>query len=132
MESDENKRLVQHAYAEVSKGNPKPLLDAVADDVCWTIKGSTAFSGTFRGKHEVMEKLFGPLSARLENGIRFFPELFIAEGEYVVMQSRGLASSKSGKPYNNEYCVVVRCQLGKFIEITEYMDTELITRALGA
>ena len=131
MESENNKRLVQHVYAEVSKGNPAPLLDALADDVRWTIIGTTAFSGTFHGKEEALEKLLHPIGARLENGIVFLPERFIAEGDYVVMETRSQATTRNGTPYNNVCCFVLHCQGGKIREITEYMDTELITRVLG-
>jgi uncharacterized protein len=128
-----NKQLLRHVYAEVSKGNAQPLLDSLADDVQWTIIGSTALSGTSRGKQEVIDKLLKPLRARLADGpIMFQPERFIAEGEYVVMQAQGRATALSGKPYNNTYCIVCRIVDGKVKEMVDYIDTELITTALGA
>jgi ketosteroid isomerase-like protein len=128
-----NKQLLRHVYAEVSKGNAQPLLDSLADDVQWTIIGSTALSGTSRGKQEVIDKLLKPLRARLADGpIMFQPERFIAEGEYVVMQAQGRATALSGKPYNNTYCIVCRIVDGKVKEMVDYVDTELITSALGA
>ena len=128
-----NKQLLQHAYAEISKGNVQPLLDSLADDVEWTIIGSTALSGTSRGKQEVIDKLLKPIRARLADGpIMFQPERFIAEGEYVVMQAKGRATALSGKPYNNTYCIVCRIVDGKVKELVDYIDTELITTALCA
>ena len=128
-----NKQLLQHVYAEISKGNVQPLLDSLADDVAWTIIGSTALSGTSRGKQEVIDKLLKPIRARLADGpIMFQPERFIAEGEYVVMQAQGRATALSGKPYNNTYCIVCRIVGGKVKEMVDYVDTELITSALGA
>ena len=128
-----NKQLLQHVYAEISKGNVQPLLDSLADDVEWTIIGSTALSGTSHGKQEVIDKLLKPLRARLADGpIVFQPERFIAEGEYVVMQAEGRATALSGKPYNNTYCIVCRIVDGKLKEMIDYVDTELITTALGA
>ena len=128
-----NKQLLRHVYAEVSKGNVQPLLDSLADDVEWTIIGSTALSGTSRGKQEVIDKLLKPIRARLADGpIVFQPERFIAEGEYVVMQAKGRATALSGKPYNNTYCIVCRIVDGKVKEMVDYIDTELITTALGA
>ena len=124
-----NKQLLRHVYAEISKGNVQPLLDSLADDIEWTIIGSTALSGTSRGKQEVIDNLLKPIRARLADGpIVFRPERFIAEGEYVVMQAKGRATALSGKPYNNTYCIVY----GKVKEMTDYVDTELITTALGA
>ena len=128
-----NKQLLRHVYAEISKGNVQPLLDSLADDVEWTIIGSTALSGTSRGKQQVIDKLLKPIRARLADGpIVFQPERFIAEGEYVVMQAKGRATALSGKPYNNTYCIVCRIVDGKVKEMTDYVDTELITTALGA
>jgi ketosteroid isomerase-like protein len=128
-----NKQLLRHVYAEISKGNVQPLLDSLADDVEWTIIGSTALSGTSRGKQEVVDKLLKPIRARLADGpIVFQPERFIAEGEYVVMQAQGRATALSGKPYNNTYCIVCRIVDGKVKELVDYIDTELITTALGA
>jgi uncharacterized protein len=128
-----NKQLLQHVYAEISKGNVQPLLDSLADDVEWTIIGSTVLSGTSRGKQEVIDKLLKPIRARLADGpIVFQPERFIAEGEYVVMQAEGRATALSGKPYNNTYCIVCRIVDGKVKEMVDYIDTELITTALGA
>lgn len=128
-----NKQLLQDIYAEISKGNLQPLLDSMADDIQWTIIGSTALSGTSRGKQEVIDKLLRPIRARLADGpIVFQPDRFIAEGEYVVMQARGRATALSGKPYNNTYCIVCRIVDGKVKEMIDYVDTELITSALGA
>ena len=128
-----NKQLLRHVYAEISKGNVQPLLDSLADDVEWTIIGSTALSGTSRGKQEVIDKLLKPIRARLADGpIVFQPERFIAEGEYVVMQAKGRATALSGKPYNNTYCIVCRIVDGKVKEMVDYIDTELITSALVA
>jgi ketosteroid isomerase-like protein len=128
-----NKQLLRHVYAEISKGNVQPLLDSLADDVEWTIIGSTALSGTSRGKQEVVDKLLKPIRARLADGpIVFQPARFIAEGEYVVMQAQGRATALSGKPYNNTYCIVCRIVDGKVKELVDYIDTELITTALGA
>src|SRR5207237_10550934 len=109
MDTVANKQLLQGIYAEISSGNIQPLLDSLADDIEWTIIGSTALSGTSRGKQEVIDKLLKPIRARLAGGpIVFQPDRFIAEGEYVVMQARGRATALSGKPYNNTYCIVAR------------------------
>ena len=133
MDTVANKQLLQDIYAEISRGNPQLLLDSLADDVRWTIIGSTVLSGTSSGKQEVIDKLLKPLRARLADGpIVFEPNRFIAEGEYVVMQAKGRATARSGKPYNNIYCIVARIVDGKIKEMIDYVDTELITSALAA
>jgi hypothetical protein len=51
----------------------------MADDIEWTIIGSTALSGTSRGKQDVIDKLLKPIRARLGEGpIVSQPDRFIA------------------------------------------------------
>ena len=127
-----SKQLLERVYREVSKGNPQPLLDSLADDVQWTIIGSTELSGVYRGKHEVTSGLLARLRARLASPVTFTIDRLIAEGEYVVMQARGQATAVTGLAYDNTYCIVARIVDGQIREMTDYVDTELITRVLFA
>jgi ketosteroid isomerase-like protein len=131
MGAAENKQLIQNMFAELSKGNAEAFLGNMADNVRFTIIGTTKYSGTCNGKQELVEKVLKPLTAQLEGGITLTPENFIADGDYVAMQARGKATTTSGKPYNNTYCQVFRIANGKVQEVTEYLDTELVTSAFG-
>jgi ketosteroid isomerase-like protein len=129
MGASENKELVRTIFAS---SNASAFLDAMADDVKFTLTGTTRYSGSFNSKQELVAKLFEPLFAALdENGIRLTPDNLIADGEFVVMQSRGKATGKNRLPYNNTYCHVFRVVNGKICEITEYLDTELVTKVFG-
>jgi ketosteroid isomerase-like protein len=131
MSATENKEIIRNMFAELSKGNGQAFLDRMADGVRFTIIGNTRFSGTFNGKQEFIEKVLRPLSAELEGGLTITPENLIAEGDYVVMQARGNSRTKAGGTYNNTYCQVFRLANGKVQEVTEYLDTELVTKAFG-
>ena len=131
MGAAENKQLIQNMFAELSKGNAEAFLGNLADDVRFTIVGTTKYSGTCNGKQELISKVLGPLSSQLEGGLTITPENFIAEGDFVAMQARGKSATKTGKSYNNTYCQVFRIANGKVQEVTEYLDTELVTSAFG-
>jgi len=131
MTSTENKQLMQNIFAQMAEGNSKPLVEAMAEDFSWTVTGGTQWSKTYAGKKTVMGELFGVLSARIDGRMRTIPERFIAEDDYVVVQAHGHNTTKSGVPYNNQYCFVFRLADGKLKELTEYMDTELVTKTLG-
>jgi len=73
MGAAENKEIVRNMFAELSKGNPEGFLDEMADDVRFTIIGTTKFSGTCNGKQELISKVLGPLSAQLEGGLTITP-----------------------------------------------------------
>jgi len=127
----ENKRFISNMFIELSKGNTEAFLDGIADEIRYTIIGSTKYSGTFNSKQELISKLLGPLTAQLEGGIAVTPDNLIADGDYVAMQAHGKAQSKNGRSYDNTYCHVFRIANGKVQEVTEYLDTELVTSAFG-
>ena len=127
----ENKQLVERIFAEQSQGNTQVLLDSLADDVHWTIIGKTKFSGTYHNKQEVLDKLFGRLGPELDGVLKVTADRLIAEDDCVAIQGRGEAITNTGKSYNNTYCWVYRIVNGKVQEITEYLDTELVTEAFG-
>ena len=131
MGSSENKEFIRGMFAELSKGNGEAFLDAMADDVRYTIIGTSKYSGTFTGKRELIERLLEPLAAQLTGGISVTPDNLIGDGEYVAMQAHGQAQSKNGVAYNNTYCHVFRIVGGKVKEVTEYLDTELVSKAFG-
>ena len=131
MSAENNKQLIQNMFAELSKGNAEAFLGNMADDVEFTLIGSTRYSGTFNGKKELIEKLLTPLSTQLESGITITPSNFIADGDFVAMQAKGKSTTKSGKPYDNTYCQGFQVVNGKVQRVTEYLDTELVTEAFG-
>jgi uncharacterized protein len=131
MSAAENKQIISNMFAELSKGNAAAFLDAMADDVKFTLQGKTKFSGTFNGKQELTAKLLEPLMAQLEGGLALTPYNLIADGDYVAMQAHGKSMAKSGKPYNNSYCQIFKIAGGKVKEITEYLDTALVDDVFG-
>lgn len=127
----ENKEIIQAFYDAGNRGDTKGLLDRLADDVIWTNIGTTKYSGSFAGKAELTERLMGPLFGQLKAGIFATVHNMIAEGEVVAVQLSGQAETTDGRPYNNMYCHVFRIRDGQIAEVTEYMDTELVTSVLG-
>lgn len=118
-------------FSELSKGNSKPFVENLADDVRWTIAGTTAWSKTYTGKQAVLTDLLEPLRAQFAGTYTAAAQRVIAEGDHVVVEGRGNVTTKAGKPYNNAYCWIYRIANSKIAEITEYLDTELVTAALG-
>lgn len=131
LDRDENRRIIQRTFDALAGGNSRPLLELLADDVTWRVMGRTPWSRFYRGKQSVVQDLLRELGARLADRYRATADLIIADGPYVVVQARGHAITKAGAPYNNEYCFIYRLENGMIKEVTEYLDTELVTAALG-
>ena len=131
MSTEENRAIVQKFYEASNSGDMDTCFDLIADDIRWTNIGTTSLSGTFNGKTELQERLLGPLFGQLKKGIRTTVHRLVAENDFVVAQTSGTAETLDGRPYNNSYCWLIRIRKGKIVEVTEYMDTELITSVFG-
>jgi hypothetical protein len=110
--------------AEFARGNIAAMERHLADDVRWNILGN----GTVTGKDEVIE-----VSRMVQ--LQSFPRItignIVCEGNFVVIESTGEATTTSGKPYNQAYCEVFRFHDEAIQEITTYLDTALSARALS-
>ena len=131
METERNKRVVRSFFEAGNAGDLPGCLALLAEDVVWTNAGTTPVSGTFTGKQAVVEELLGPVFGQLQAGIRSTVDNVVAEGEFVVVQSRGRAATLDGTPYNNSYCHVFRLSAGRIVAVTEYLDTDLARRVFA-
>ncbi len=127
MGASENKQMMQDIFSELSKGNDKPFVEAMADDMQWIWMGSGQWSRTFDGKQAVLGELWAAVRASLKPPYKVFAHRFIADGDYVVVEASGKDTTPDGKKYHNKYCWVCRISNGKLHELREYMDTQLVT-----
>lgn len=132
LDPTENKKVIDSFYAASNVGDLDTVLGLLDEDITWTNIGTTAFSGTFKGRDKLTAELLGPVFGRLKGGIQATVDHMIAEGDTVVVQVRGTAETVEGLPYNNTYCHVFRVRGARIVEATEYFDTELAARVLGA
>ncbi|KAB2911144.1 MAG: nuclear transport factor 2 family protein [Hyphomicrobiaceae bacterium] len=131
MDASQNKQLMQQIFAGLANGDARPFVESLADDFRWVMTGTTKWSKTYAGKEAVLAGLFGALRASIDGRIKTVAHRFIADGDHVVVEARGDNMTKAGKPYCNTYCMVIRLADGKLKELTEYLDTELVTAVLG-
>lgn len=126
-----NKQIIQEIFSEMARGESKLFVERMADDFRWIVAGTSQWSTTFDGKNAVLTDLFGLLASKIAMPIITTAQRFIADGDYVVVEARGASTTKTGKPYNNNYCFVFRLADGELKEVTEYMDTALATATFG-
>jgi uncharacterized protein len=131
MSSESNKAVVKRMYEALAAGDSAGFWDGFADDVEYVIIGTTLASGTFRGKRDLVEKVMKPLGRKLQAAISLAPVTIVADGDTVVVELIGTATTRSGAPYDNVYCQVLKMSDGKVRRVTEYLDTELVTAAFG-
>lgn len=123
---------MEDVFAELENGNGQPFMDLLGDDIRWTVTGSSSWSRTYEGKQAVVDQLMRPLFSQFADTYRNAAILIVADGEHVVVECQGRVTTKSGKPYNQRYCYVCRMAGGRVRELTEYLDTELVSSVLEA
>jgi uncharacterized protein len=126
MSTAENKKLIQEAFAAWARGDGAAFFNLLADDVRWTVIGSTPVSRTFTSKQDFLAGAAQPLTAKLAAPIVPSIRAVIAEGDLIVLQWDGRSSAKNGTIYYQTYCWVMRIEGGKVREGTAYLDTALI------
>lgn len=131
MRASENKRLLQAVFHELGQGSGEALIDCLAEDCRWTVMGSTSWSGVYAGKESIVETFLNPLAEEFADKYINSACRFVAEGEFVVVQSKGRVTTRSGAAYNNNYCYVCRVLDGQLHDLVEYSDTELISNVLS-
>ena len=130
MSAEENKKLVERLYAEAATGNYEPMFGAFAKDMVWTIIGSTPISGAYKGIEEIQGTLAPKMMNSFEEVPRMIVDRLIADDDHVVVLAHGEGGrSKNSTECNNTYCHVLRLEDGKFVELIEYCDTDLIMKA---
>jgi ketosteroid isomerase-like protein len=131
MSAAENKKLVQQVYADAANRSGTTFIDNLADDAIWIVTGQYSWSHEFRGRDAILNGLMGHFRSFFAERPRTVAFNFIAEGDYVVIESRGDNVTKAGLRYDNQYCMVYRIENGKIKEIKEYCDSTLVERVLG-
>src|SRR4028119_1085159 len=108
-------KKISEAFAKGDMEFAEPYL---SPGIRWNIIGED----TVTGKEQVLE-----VSKMLQ--LESFPVItiknIVAQENYVVVESTGVAKTKVGKPYNQSYCDVFRFGDNKLQEVTTYLDTAL-------
>lgn len=126
-----NKQTVQDAFAAWAEGDGNAFFRLLADDVRWTVIGTTEISGSFTSRQEFLDKAAGKIVAVLARPLVPTLVSLLADGDLVSIQWEAESQTKSGLPYRQTYSWVVRFEQGRIIEGTAYLDTELLTSVLA-
>src|SRR5262245_43765388 len=120
-----NTALIERVFGAAGSGfaqiDGALYVESLADDVRYTLIGSTRFSVVAHGRDEILSRILGPLVESLDGGIEIAADTVFGEGDLVAMQARGRSRTKRGGRYDNTYCFVFRFRDGRIAGITEYL-----------
>jgi ketosteroid isomerase-like protein len=129
--SNDNKRLVREAFRPWEEGDSGPFFDLIADDVRWTVIGSTPASGVFESKKALVDAAFGPLLERLEGPLTTRFVDLAADGDKVFLRFESSGMAKTGLRYHQVYCFAMVMRERRIVEIVAYLDTDLLAKVFS-
>ena len=129
MTSEVGEDLVAAAFEGWAKGDGD-FFSILADDVSWTITGSSPVAGTYTSRRDFIERAIQPIGARLSQPIRPTVVRIITEGNTVVVLWDGHTVAKDGLAYDNRYCWIMRMEHGKVKEAVAFFDSATLTDLL--
>lgn len=71
----------------------------MAEDLRFTLIGTSRFSGVFKSRKEFVDRILAPLGAQLDGPLTITTDNLIAEGDFVVAQSHGRSTTRKGVAY---------------------------------
>jgi ketosteroid isomerase-like protein len=130
MSASRDRQLVHELFEHLAVGNTRAFSDLMADDMRWVFPGNWSWSGIWEPKTVVLEQMLRPLMAQFADKWRCEADFIVADGDRVVVQARGFATTKRGDQYHQTYCYVFRIVDERITEVIEHCDTSLVDRVL--
>ena len=121
-EEGKNKEIIHEGFARWANGTGS-FFDLLADDMEWTITGSSPISKTYAGRKQFLEEVIAPLNERLS--VQIVPRVrgIYADGDMVIALWDGTATAKDGKQYNNTYSWYMTMKNGRIVKVVAFFDT---------
>jgi len=137
--SQENVARVRDAYDALGSGDPDPLVALMHPDIEWIepdgapgVGGMTRGSGVYRGRDDVLTRMFGRLPS-IWDDFGVHPETYLDAGDHVVVLGRLRANVPgTGAPAEAPFAHVWRLEGDQAVWWRCYEDTALLHRARGA
>jgi hypothetical protein len=132
MGEQENRQVVEQAYAKFKAGDIRTLLQSMSEDITWQLPKveNVPFTGRRQGRGAVGE--FFSTLASLQDARSFEPREFIAQGDKVVVLGHYVYQVKAnGRSYACDFAHVHTVRGGQIVAFHEYTDTAAAAKAFG-
>jgi uncharacterized protein len=124
MDGDDTRALIAAVFeAWAAQGDTAPFVDALADDLTWTVTGTSPIAGTYTTKQEYIAGVLVPLSERLVAIPTLRVVRLLVDGEWAAVHLEGRGSGKRGENYDMEYCWFIQVGDGKIRRVIGFYDT---------
>jgi uncharacterized protein len=132
MSEQENRQLVEQAYAKFKAGDIPTLLQSMSEDITWQLPQveNVPLGGKRQGRGEVGE--FFSTLASLMVPRSFEPREFIAQADKVVVLGHYDWQVKAnGRTWESDFAHVFTVRGGQIVAFQEYTDSAAIAKAFN-
>jgi ketosteroid isomerase-like protein len=117
-----NTAIVQQAF-EAWKQGQGSVFDLLTEDAQWTVAGYSPVSHTYRSRDSFIAQAVRPITARLATPITPEVKHIVAQADQVMVIWDGVATAKTGQPYENSYAWHLTMADGKITHVNAFLDT---------
>lgn len=121
---------VRDLFENLETGKLERFFSRVADDVDWTVMGTHPLAGHYTSKSELIALTFARIESIMRGGIVLKVNHVIVSGDEAAVEMESLSVARTGRPFNNTYCWVVRFLEGEIVEVRAYVDSALVQLVL--
>ena len=118
----DNAAIVRAAFDAWRDGRGS-VFDLLADDVEWTVAGTSPVSGVYRSRQAFLDQAVAPITARLATPIVPEVQHVVAQGDAVVVLWQGTATARDGGTYRNHYAWHMQLEGGHIVRVVAFLDT---------
>ena len=126
-----DEQYVRSHFQLLGEGRSDDFFARVSPTVDWTVMGSHALSGRYTELATFRQSTFGRLNPRMESPLALKVTNVIVSGGQAAVELSADGKQKSGKPFDNKYCWVVRYdEKGMVVQVRAYLDGELVNETI--
>jgi hypothetical protein len=122
--SENNKDILRAGYAAFNRQDIPGVIELFDENIEWTEPEWTygSFSGTMRGRDQVVQRVFGPIAENFES-FELDPREYYGEGDTViVIGSFRLRPKSVNQTLDVPFAHVWRLRDGKAVSMRSYVD----------
>ena len=131
-ETEHSRAVVLDYVSALDRGDRAELRGKFTPDATWWPSGDLPTSGTWSGPDGIIDDFLAAMLGRLDASCPVVRDVrrVIADGDAVAVEWTTRATTRDGRPYENEYAFVFEVRDGLICAVREYLDTARARRIL--
>ncbi|QQE13334.1 ketosteroid isomerase [Planctomycetota bacterium] len=123
--------LIKQMFVHIENSDFDAFFENVHDEVEWTVMGSHAFAGTYKGKEVFRSGTYVPVNKDVKDGAVLHVEHVYLDKNVAVVEMVSLPTDFKNKTMRNTYCWVLEFDdSAKAVRVRAYVDPALMHKMM--